>query len=185
MSPRSGQSGDGLRGARRSRERDAVHVRRRNADLAGREGDVSAAGERARRSAAGAAGTLPRADRRVRLGPQHAVRLREGRPAARPHRVVLPLPARARKRRTCIAFPTDGRALSRRKAGLQTRHGRQGDRGRVAAQVRFQRRTLDGEDGQTFRIKPQKPVDELRKEAAAATPPERERASSASPTWSN
>jgi CubicO group peptidase (beta-lactamase class C family)/D-alanyl-D-alanine dipeptidase len=41
----------------------------------------------------------------------------------------------------------------------------------VAAQVRFQRRQLDGEDGQTFRIRPQRPVDELRKEAAAAMPP--------------
>lgn len=36
----------------------------------------------------------------------------------------------------------------------------------------YMRRTLDGEDGKTFRIKPQRPIDELRKEALAATPPE-------------
>src|SRR5262249_18199217 len=38
--------------------------------------------------------------------------------------------------------------------------------------IRFPRRKLDGEDGQTFRIKPLRPVDELRKEAMAAAPPE-------------
>jgi CubicO group peptidase (beta-lactamase class C family)/D-alanyl-D-alanine dipeptidase len=37
--------------------------------------------------------------------------------------------------------------------------------------VVFKRRHLDGEDGQTFRIKPLKPIAELRKEALAATPP--------------
>jgi D-alanyl-D-alanine dipeptidase len=36
----------------------------------------------------------------------------------------------------------------------------------------FNRRKLDGEDGQTFRIKPQRPIAELRKEALAANPPE-------------
>lgn len=41
-----------------------------------------------------------------------------------------------------------------------------------AASVVFKRRILDGEDGQTFRIKPLKSIDELRKEAAAAKPPE-------------
>jgi CubicO group peptidase (beta-lactamase class C family)/D-alanyl-D-alanine dipeptidase len=41
-----------------------------------------------------------------------------------------------------------------------------------AASVVFKRRILDGEDGQTFRIKPLKPVEELRKEAMAAKPPE-------------
>jgi serine beta-lactamase-like protein LACTB len=41
-----------------------------------------------------------------------------------------------------------------------------------AASVVFKRRVLDGEDGRTFRIKPVKPVEELRKEAMAATPPE-------------
>lgn len=40
-----------------------------------------------------------------------------------------------------------------------------------AASMLFKRRTLDGEDGKTFRIKPQRPIDELRKEALAATPP--------------
>jgi D-alanyl-D-alanine dipeptidase len=41
-----------------------------------------------------------------------------------------------------------------------------------AASTLFKRRTLDGEDGRTFRIKPQRPIDELRKEALAAKPPE-------------
>lgn len=41
----------------------------------------------------------------------------------------------------------------------------------TAAGVVFPRRPIDGEDGRTFRIKPLKPVDELRKEAAAARPP--------------
>jgi serine beta-lactamase-like protein LACTB len=42
----------------------------------------------------------------------------------------------------------------------------------VAANVTFERRKIDGENGETFRIKPQRPLDELRKEALAAKPPE-------------
>ena len=41
-----------------------------------------------------------------------------------------------------------------------------------AAGVVFERRPMDGENGQTFKIKPVRPLDELRKEAAAAKPPE-------------
>ncbi len=41
-----------------------------------------------------------------------------------------------------------------------------------AASVVFERRKLDGEDGKTFKIKALRPVDELRKEALAARPPE-------------
>jgi serine beta-lactamase-like protein LACTB len=41
----------------------------------------------------------------------------------------------------------------------------------VAASVRFERRKLDGEDGSTFKIKPLRPVAELRKLALAAKPP--------------
>jgi CubicO group peptidase (beta-lactamase class C family)/D-alanyl-D-alanine dipeptidase len=40
-----------------------------------------------------------------------------------------------------------------------------------AASVLFRRRKLDGEDGATFRIRPVRPVDELRAGALAATPP--------------
>jgi CubicO group peptidase (beta-lactamase class C family)/D-alanyl-D-alanine dipeptidase len=40
-----------------------------------------------------------------------------------------------------------------------------------AAKVVFARRKLDGENGETFRIKPVRPVAELRKEALAAKPP--------------
>lgn len=42
----------------------------------------------------------------------------------------------------------------------------------VAAGVSFARRTIDGEDGHTFRITPERPVAELRKAALTATPPE-------------
>jgi CubicO group peptidase (beta-lactamase class C family)/D-alanyl-D-alanine dipeptidase len=41
-----------------------------------------------------------------------------------------------------------------------------------AASVVFKRRRLDGEDGKTFKIKPLRPVAELRKEALKAKPPE-------------
>jgi serine beta-lactamase-like protein LACTB len=41
----------------------------------------------------------------------------------------------------------------------------------VAASVVFERRKLDGEDGKTFKIKPLRPVNALRKEALKATPP--------------
>jgi CubicO group peptidase (beta-lactamase class C family)/D-alanyl-D-alanine dipeptidase len=40
-----------------------------------------------------------------------------------------------------------------------------------AAKVVFERRKLDGEGGETFRITPQRPLDQLRKEALAAKPP--------------
>ncbi len=42
----------------------------------------------------------------------------------------------------------------------------------VAANVKFPRRALDGEDGSTFRIAPRRPLAELRREALAARPPE-------------
>lgn len=41
-----------------------------------------------------------------------------------------------------------------------------------AASVVFKRRHIDGEDGSTFRVKPVKPLDELRRAALSATPPE-------------
>src|SRR5205807_8298398 len=41
-----------------------------------------------------------------------------------------------------------------------------------AASVGFKRRTIDGENGATFRIKPVRPLDELRREALAAHPPQ-------------
>jgi serine beta-lactamase-like protein LACTB len=44
-----------------------------------------------------------------------------------------------------------------------------------AAKVVFVRRKIDGENGETFRIKPQKPLAELRKDALAATPPKEDR----------
>src|SRR5205807_1148655 len=44
----------------------------------------------------------------------------------------------------------------------------------VAASVTFHRRKLDGENGETFRVKPLKPIAELRTAALAATPPKEE-----------
>jgi CubicO group peptidase (beta-lactamase class C family)/D-alanyl-D-alanine dipeptidase len=44
-----------------------------------------------------------------------------------------------------------------------------------AASVVFKRRKIDAEDGETFKITPQRPLDELRKEALAATPPQEDR----------
>jgi serine beta-lactamase-like protein LACTB len=41
----------------------------------------------------------------------------------------------------------------------------------TCASLEFARRKLDGENGETFRIKPVKPLDEIRKAALAATPP--------------
>jgi serine beta-lactamase-like protein LACTB len=40
-----------------------------------------------------------------------------------------------------------------------------------AANIVFERRKIDGENGETFKIKPTRPLDELRKEALAAKPP--------------
>src|SRR5439155_24237447 len=40
-----------------------------------------------------------------------------------------------------------------------------------AAKVVFKRRAIDGENGETFKIKSQRPLAELRKEARAAKPP--------------
>src|SRR5262249_54528652 len=42
------------------------------------------------------------------------------------------------------------------------------------ASVVFPRRAIDGENGATFRIRPLRPVEELGKEALAATPPREE-----------
>lgn len=68
------------------------------------------------------------------------------------------------------AFPKEGGLYHGEKL-LFTRNGL-GKASKVeAARVVFARRTLDGEDGQTFRIKPQKPVADLRADAAKATPP--------------
>ncbi|MBA4191158.1 MAG: serine hydrolase [Planctomycetaceae bacterium] len=70
-----------------------------------------------------------------------------------------------------FAFPADrgmyhGEKLvfTRDKAGLATKV--------TAASVVFKRRKIDGEGGETFQIKPIKRLDELRKVALAAKPPE-------------
>ena len=75
---------------------------------------------RGRRLAGRGAGTLARPDRRVRLGPQHALHPRGPRPAGGPDRVVLLLPARGASARTSSTFP-DCRPLPRRRAEVQAR----------------------------------------------------------------
>ncbi|HSF17043.1 MAG TPA: serine hydrolase [Vicinamibacteria bacterium] len=44
----------------------------------------------------------------------------------------------------------------------------------VAAHVRFERRDVGASEGQTFRIRPLRPTEEVRREALAASPPEEE-----------
>lgn len=69
-----------------------------------------------------------------------------------------------------FAFPTDrgmyhGEKIvfTRDKTGRATKA--------VMASVPFERRKIDGENGETFRVKPTKPIAELRKAALAAVPP--------------
>jgi CubicO group peptidase (beta-lactamase class C family)/D-alanyl-D-alanine dipeptidase len=60
-------------------------------------------------------------------------------------------------------YPGEKIVFTRDKSGRATKA--------VAASVQFERRRLEGEDGKTFRIRPQRPLDELRREALAASPP--------------
>ena len=71
-----------------------------------------------------------------------------------------------------LRVPGRLRPVPRREAGLHPRRDRPGDEGRGGERRRSSAGKIDGEDGETFRIKPQRPVDELRKEALAAKPPE-------------
>jgi CubicO group peptidase (beta-lactamase class C family)/D-alanyl-D-alanine dipeptidase len=70
-----------------------------------------------------------------------------------------------------FAFPTDiGLYHGER---LKFTRDKQGNATQViAAEVPFKRRTVGTPDGETFRIKPLKPINELRTAALAATPPE-------------
>ncbi len=67
-------------------------------------------------------------------------------------------------------FPADGGLYHGEKLVFQRdRNGKATEV--VLSGIHFPRRKLDGEDGQTFRIKPVKPIEELRKEAMRASPP--------------
>lgn len=68
-----------------------------------------------------------------------------------------------------FAFPGEGLYHDERLRFARDAHGRATHV--VAADVTFQRREVGTRDGQTFRIKPVRPIDELRREALAATPP--------------
>jgi serine beta-lactamase-like protein LACTB len=68
------------------------------------------------------------------------------------------------------AFPTD-RGMYHGEKLVFTRDASGRATQVVAASVTFKRRKIDGENGETFRVKPTKPIEELRKAALAATPP--------------
>jgi serine beta-lactamase-like protein LACTB len=72
-----------------------------------------------------------------------------------------------------FAFPTD-RGMYHGEKLVFTRDATGRATQVVAASVTFKRRKLDGENGETFRVKPTKPIDELRKTALAASPPKEE-----------
>jgi serine beta-lactamase-like protein LACTB len=69
-----------------------------------------------------------------------------------------------------FAFPTD-RGMYHGEKLVFTRDATGRATKVEAARVVFERRTIVGEGGETFRIKPVRPLAELRKEALAATPP--------------
>ena len=68
-----------------------------------------------------------------------------------------------------FAFPDFGLYLGEKLVFTRDKNGRATQV--EAANVVFERRKIDGENGETFTIKPQRPVEELRKEALAAKPP--------------
>jgi serine beta-lactamase-like protein LACTB len=70
---------------------------------------------------------------------------------------------------TVFAFPDYGLYHGEKLVFTRDKSGRAAQV--EAAKVVFVRRKLDGENGETFRIKPQRPLAELRKEALAASPP--------------
>lgn len=79
----------------------------------------------------------------------------------------------AEESKDVYAFPTEGGLYHGEK--LVFKRDSAGKATQVeAARVVFRRRTLDGEDGRTFRIQPEKPVEDLRKMAMAAKPPTEE-----------
>jgi len=69
-----------------------------------------------------------------------------------------------------FAFPANGGMYHGEKL-IFTRDGKGRATQVVAANVAFKRRTIDGENGETFRIKSENPLDDLRKQALAAKPP--------------
>lgn len=68
-----------------------------------------------------------------------------------------------------FAFPHEGLYDGERMVFHRDSSGRA--TGVVAAGITFKRRTITGEDGSVFRITPVKPVEQLRTDALAATPP--------------
>ncbi len=68
-----------------------------------------------------------------------------------------------------FAFPDAGLYQSEKLVFLRDARGKVTDV--TAAGVVFKRRSIDGEDGQTFRITPTRPVERIRREIADARPP--------------
>ena len=71
---------------------------------------------------------------------------------------------------TCFKFPESGLYPGEKLIFTRDKDGRATQV--EAASVVFERRQIDGENGKTFRIKPMRPMDELRKAALTAKPPE-------------
>ena len=109
-------------------------------------------------------------DRRVRLGPQHALHPREGRQAARADRVVLPLPADGRVATNVFALPRL-RPVPRREADLHARRAGPRDarswRPSVALQAAARRAARRAAPSGSRRVRP---VDELRARGAGRQP---------------
>ena len=105
--------------------------------------------------APGVSRSMERFDRRIRLGPRRPLHPRKERQAARPHRMVLRLPARRGQVPDQFRFPDYG--LYSDESVVFHRDGRGKVKDALAASVVFTRRRLDGEDGNTFRIKPVRP----------------------------
>src|SRR5205085_3132612 len=70
-----------------------------------------------------------------------------------------------------FAFPASGGAMYHGEKLVFTRDATGRATKVTAASVVMERRKIDGDEGETFKIKPVKPLDEIRKAALAAKPP--------------
>ncbi len=80
-------------------------------------------------------------------------------------------------------FPEYGLYLGEKLIFTRDGHGRATQV--EAANVVFERRKIDGENGETFKIKPLHPVAELRRDAPRRPSRPKKRATSASRIWSS
>ena len=139
--------------------------------------------KKASRQARRQPGALGWVDRRIRLGSRRALHPREGWKAARTDRMVLRLSLEGSGAGPVSSFRTMGSMPA--KALIFTRDASgKCDPGR-GRECGLPRRRLDGEEGKTFRIKPRRPVEEIRARGPDRLGRRSSRASFASPTWSS